>query len=140
MSEHLKDTRVANDYVFDNRLNPLYLEEDFKRDAHFDLAIPIKHLQNQKVGFAIAHGETKEIYFVGAGTSIKNGLSDNMNYIDLWRINRSSQNMPGLDEEGNTLEGFLILENPSSEILKAELGGGLIYWNGTEYAYFHQTC
>jgi hypothetical protein len=48
--------------------------------------------------------------------------------------------MPGLDEEGNTLEGFLILENPSSEILKAELGGGLIYWNGTEYAYFHQTC
>jgi hypothetical protein len=33
MSEHLKDTRVANDYVFDNRLNPLYLEEDFKGTA-----------------------------------------------------------------------------------------------------------
>ena len=137
----LKDTIVAKHYVFDNRLNPLYLEDDFNGDGHYDLAIPIRRIRSNKVGFAIIHGESNEVHIVGAGKHIKNSISDDMNYIDIWRVNRLKQNEPGLDETGDlNPEGKLMLENPSISIEKSELGGGLIYWNGEEYVYFHQTC
>lgn len=129
------------DYIFDNRLNPLYLEADFNGDGNLDIAIPIKQKKNENVGFAIIHGTTKEVYIIGAGTQIKNGLSDDMSYIDIWKINRNIINEPGLEEStGKGKKGELILKNPSLEIQKSEVGGGQIYWDGNEYAYFHQTC
>ena len=68
-------------------------------------------------------------------------MGDDQDYIDIWSINRERENEPGIEEEtGNGKDGILILENPSIGIAKSELGGGLIYWNGNEYAYFHQTC
>jgi len=137
----LKGKRFQNDYEFDNRLNPLYLEADFNGDNIIDIAIPIKQITSQKVGFAIIHGQTEEIFIIGAGTSIKNGLSDDMNYIDIWKVNREKINEPGLDENGNIDEnGPLLIKNPSLQIEKSEVGGGQIYWNGKEYVYFHQTC
>lgn len=64
-----------------------------------------------------------------------------MNYIDIWKINRNEINEAGLEENtGTGTKGELILKNPSLQIEKSELGGGLIYWDGMKYAYFHQTC
>ena len=129
------------DYEFDNRLNPLYLEADFNGDGQLDLAIPIKEIATQKVGFAIIHGQTREVYIMGAGTQMKKGLSDNMGYIDIWKVNRDRVNAPGLGPDGEVDDiGPLILDHPSLEISKSEVGGGLIYWDGQGYAYFHQTC
>jgi hypothetical protein len=139
--ELLNGIEFQEEYEFDNRLNPLYLEEDFNGDGNIDLAIPIKQKKTDKVGFAIIHGRTNEIFIVGAGTEIKNGLSDNMSYIDIWKINREKKNEPGLDENGEIdKNGPLILESPSMQVEKSDVGGGQIYWNGTEYVYFHQTC
>jgi len=140
--ENLLNGLVINqDYEFENRLNPLYLEADFNGDGKLDIAIPIKHTKTKKVGFAIIHGQTKEIHIIGAGTKVKNGLSDDMGYIDIWKVNREKVNEPGLEENTGTGEkGQLILKNPSLQIEKSEVGGGQIYWNGKEYAYFHQTC
>ena len=133
--------KIKEKYQIDNRLNPLYLEGDFNGDGHIDLAIPIKELESEKVGFAVIHGETNEIFIVGAGTKIKKGLSDNMNYVDIWKVNRNRKNEPGLDENGNIDKNEpLILKNPSIQIEKSEVGGGQVYWNGVEYEYFHQTC
>lgn len=140
-SELIDDLTINNEYKIENRLNPLYLEADFNGDGHLDIALPIRQVDTDKVGFAIMHGVTNDIYIIGAGTEIPNGLSDNMSYIDIWKVNRERTNGPGLEENTGTGEkGELILENPSLQIAKSEVGGGLIYWNGREYAYFHQTC
>ena len=133
--------RLKKKYLFDLRMNPMYLEDDFNGDGFIDLAIPIKEESTDKKGFAIIHGNTNEIFILGAGREMVNGLSDEQSYIDGWRINREKINHPGIEEEsGNGAEGELLLENNSIEIFKTEVGGGIIYWNGKTYAYFHQTC
>lgn len=132
---------LKQDYKIDNRLNSLYLEADFNGDGKLDIAVPIKQIKTEKVGFAIIHRQVNEIHILGAGTEIKNGLSDDMSYIDLWKVNVEKVNEAGLEENtGTGKNGELILENPSLQIEKSEVGGGQIYWNGNEYAYFHQTC
>lgn len=132
---------IEEKYRIDNRLNPLYLEEDFNGDGFYDLALPIIEIASEKVGFVIIHGNTNEIFIVGAGIVIEGANSDDLTYIDIWRINREKVNAPGLDENGDVNpEGPLHTLYPSLEILKSEVGGGLIYWTGEGYAYFHQTC
>lgn len=140
-SEVLNDLKIGKNYKVENRLNPLYLEEDFNGDGNLDVGLPIYEIKTGKKGFAIIHGKTLDVHILGAGTNFKNALSDDQDYIDIWRINRNKINEPGVEEEtGNGKNGELILNNPSVEIAKSELGGGLIYWNGSEYVYFHQTC
>ena len=137
----LNGLKIKDQFVLDNRMNPLYLEADFNGDGDFDIAIPIRNIDSHKVGFAIIHGKTNEIHIIAAGKKVKNALSDDMNYIDIWKINRNEIYEAGLEENtGTGTKGELILKNPSLQIEKSELGGGLIYWNGMEYAYFHQTC
>ncbi|WP_326984344.1 hypothetical protein VUJ46_07370 [Chryseobacterium sp. MYb264] len=115
--------------------------EDFNGDGYKDVVIPIAESKSHKKGFAVIHGKTFEVFILGAGKLFKNALGDNLDYIDSWKINRKKENEPGVDEEtGNGKDGMLILEHPSIEIEKSELGGGQIYWDGKEYAYFHQTC
>ena len=137
----LNGLELMDNYVFDNRLNPLYLEADFNGDGNYDIAIPIKNKANESLGFAIIHGKTNEVFIIGAGTKIQNALGDNLDYIDIWKVSRKKVNEAGLKENTGTGEkGELILKNPSIQIEKSELGGGQIYWNGKEYAYFHQSC
>lgn len=141
-SNFFLDTTFPEIYVFDDRLNPFYLEEDFNGDQHLDIAIAIREYRSGKLGFVIVHGQTFESFIIGAGVQIKNIWYDNMNEIDVWKINRNKENKPGLIEEEDIHfnKGPLILENPSIQIEKSELGGGQIYWDGKEYVYFHQTC
>lgn len=140
-SKIIKDLIINKSYKIENRLNPIYLEEDFNDDEILDVAVPIFEINSGKKGFAIIHGKTLEMYIIGAGKLVQNGLSDNMDYIDIWNINRKKINEPGVEEEtGNGEKGTLVLKNNSIEISKSELGGGLIYWNGKNYSYFHQTC
>lgn len=140
-SDFIKDLTINNEFKIESRMNPLYLEADFNGDGNLDLALPIRQIKTEELGFVIIHGATNEIHIIGAGTSIKNGLSDDLYYIDLWKVNHDKSNEPGLEENTGTGDkGELILENPSLQIEKSELGGGQIYWNGNEYAYFHQTC
>lgn len=141
-SQLLDELTILRQYTFDNRLNPLYLEDDFNGDGYLDIAFPILNKSNQKKGFAIIHGHTKQVFILGAGKKIKNGLidSDDLDYVDVWKINRKRTNLPGLGENPEGIPKKLILDTPSLEIKKTEVGGGLLYWNGSEYAYFHQTC
>lgn len=137
----LEKLNLQDEYLIDDRLNPFYLEADFNGDGHLDIALHVSHINSKKVGFAIIHGVTNEIHIIGAGNAIKNWQSDDLEYVDIWKINRRKINEPGLEEETGTGEkGELILDKPSLQIEKSELGGGQIYWNGKEYAYFHQTC
>lgn len=134
-SGRIKSMVINERYKVENRLNPLYLEDDFNGDGALDIVLPVFEIKTNKKGFAIIHGGTEEVFIVGAGQLVENALSDNQDYIDIWRINRNKVNEPGVEEPKT-----LILDVHSIEIAKSELGGGLIYWNGKAYAYFHQTC
>ena len=84
----------------------------------------------------IIHGNTGETFIIGAGQQHESMDFDELGWVDIWKVNRLKENKPGLEEE---IE-LLVLENPSIRIAQSELGGGLIYWKGETYAYFHQTC
>lgn len=141
-AEIISDFKIKDNYLLDPRLNPFYLEEDFNGDGILDIALPIKEISSKKLGFVIIHGGKNEQFIVGAGTLIKNSLGDDQSYIDVWKLNREKENTgTELDENGDLIESKpVLLDNPSINILKTELGGGLIFWNGTEYEYLHQTC
>ena len=140
MSNVINELTLNKSYKIENRLNPLYLEADFNGDGNLDIAVPIFEKNTDKKGFAIIHGKTFEVFILGTGRMFKNALGDNQDYIDIWGINRDKVNEPGVEEEtGNSDNGDLILANSSLKIEKSEVGGGIIYWNGNEYAYFHQT-
>ena len=141
-AEIISDYKIKGKYLLDPRLNPFYLEEDFNGDGILDIALPIKEISSDKLGFAIIHGGKQEMFIIGAGTLIKNALDDDQSYIDVWKLNREKENIgTEVDDKGDLIETQpVLLNNPSINILKTELGGGLIFWNGTEYEYLHQTC
>ncbi|UKN03737.1 hypothetical protein K6119_09560 [Paracrocinitomix mangrovi] len=139
----LKDLKIKDHYHYDHRMNPLYLEADFNGDSILDLAIPIKDDNTEKEGIAIIHGETLEVFIVGAGYRLKEDFGDNLNWMDIWQINRLENNLgTQIDESGDiSLEPTkLQLTTTSIYIAASEIGGGLIYWDGEKYSYFHQTC
>ncbi len=140
-SNILEESLLTDKFEFSSRLNPFYLEADFNGDGNNDVAIPISEIDTEKDSFAIIHGTINTIYIIGAGNKVKNALSDDLSYIDIWKVNRKKTNKPGLEENTGTGDkGELIIETPSLNIEKSEIGGGLMYWTGSEYAYFHQTC
>ncbi|TNE54744.1 MAG: hypothetical protein EP338_06295 [Bacteroidetes bacterium] len=132
----IKSGKISGKYVFDQRMNPLYLEADFNGGGELDIALPIKDPVSGKRGIAVYHSETKKIHILGAGVKSQYGVAEDLAYADIWKVNRDRENEAGLEEEG----GPLILEHPSIQIETSEIGGGQLYWNGKAYAYFHQTC
>lgn len=137
----MKELSQKKGVLFDSRLAPAYLQADFNGDGNLDISIPVKQIKSGKFGFVIVHGHSHAIHIIGAGTLVKNGLSDDLSDDDEWSVNHEKINEAGLEENtGTGKKGELILENPSLNIEKSGVGGGLIYWNGKEYAYFHQTC
>lgn len=135
----LKGIIIKDKYIIQSRLNPFYLEEDFNGDGTMDLAVAIKEIEGEKLGFAVLHGGKDECFILGAGVAFENGLSDDLDYVDIWGVNRDKVNEPGLDGEGGGLD-TLYLNNPAIRIEKSDLGGGTIYWKGNQYVYFHQSC
>ena len=138
----ISNGKISNKYEVDLRLKPIYIEEDFNGDKFDDIAFPIKELSAGKIGFVIIHGKTNKINIVGAGKMIKKALGDNMDYIDIWEVSKDKE-VTGTDEDenGDLIETPVIfLKFPAIRIEKSELGGGLIFWNGKEYEYLHQTC
>ena len=139
-AEIAHELMIEEKYRIDNRLNPMYLEEDFNGDGYYDIALPVIEISSEKAGFAIIHGKSNQIFIVGAGSLIEGLESDDLSYINIWRIDRDLDDIPR-DEQLETDELPLkYMFNLGIEILKSEVGGGLIYWTVKGYTYLHQTC
>ena len=92
--------------------------------------------ENGKRGFVIFHPNSKRFYIIGAGIIFnKEDNWDDMDWVDFWKVNTNRSNVPGIQGGNN-----LIINFDSIEITMDEVGGGLIYWDGEKYNYFHQTC
>ncbi|SMO92653.1 hypothetical protein SAMN06265379_11626 [Saccharicrinis carchari] len=127
---------LSEKYIIKNYINPKFLCSDFNGDGEKDIAVLVISKSNNKRGFVVMHGQTKATYVVGAGVVYDSADDwDDMNWVDKWEINTIRVNEPGIQEGDN-----LRLEYDSIRITKDEIGGGLIYWNGEKYDYFHQTC
>ena len=139
-AEIAHELMIEEKYRIDNRLNPMYLEEDFNGDGYYDIALPVIEISSEKAGFAIINGKSNQIFIVGAGSLIEGLESDDLSYINIWRIDRDLDDIPR-DEQLETDELPLkYMFNLGIEILKSEVGGGLIYWTVKGYTYLHQTC
>ena len=128
--------KLSEKYDVTDYIKPHYLISDFNGDNDQDIAILIINKQNKKRGFIIYHPNTNDFFVIGAGIIFNEADKwDDLNWVDNWQINNNKRNAPGIQGGSN-----LNLEFDSIEITKDEVGGGLIYWNGKKYDYFHQTC
>ncbi len=129
-------TELNENYEINPFIQPEYLIADFNGDGINDIAVLIKNKGNNKKGFIIFHPSTQEYFIIGAGVIFEEKDTwDDLNWVDKWRINKEKNNESGIQGGPD-----LILKFYSIEITKDEIGGGLIYWDGKKYKYFHQTC
>ncbi|WP_044210134.1 hypothetical protein [Flammeovirga sp. OC4] len=117
-------------------IQPHYLISDFNGDGVNDIAVLIVEKATDKRGFIVLHPNTNKFFIIGAGEVFNHEDQwDDLNWVNQWTINTTRSNEPGI-QEGPNLE----LKTDSIKIIKFDVGGGLIYWDGEKYNYFHQTC
>lgn len=124
--------RSLDDFVLTAHLNPYYLQGDFDGDGERDTAVLIKHKTNGKFGIGIFQSSTPQPVILGAGTPIGNG-GDDFNWMDAWRVQLRGPVQPGADETAPpSLRGDALL------VMKTEASSGLLYWAGSQYAWYQQ--
>lgn len=126
---HLYDLYAISDHI-----NPFYLRGDFNGDGKADYAVLTREKSTEKKGIVICHSSTHSIYVLGAGKPLKR--SDGYEYVDFrfdaWRVFGKQKVWKGQAEgPPPQLLGEAIL------IIWEEAGSGLIYWTGSNYAWYH---
>lgn len=127
---------IVDKYLIKPYLEHSYLISDFNGDQFNDIAVLIENKKTKSKGIIIHHFTDNTFHIIGAGQIYQ--LEDkwgDLNWVNKWKINTKRINEPGV-QGGQKLK----LTHDSIEIIKSEVGGGLIYWTGKKYAYFHQTC
>jgi phosphopantothenoylcysteine synthetase/decarboxylase len=120
------------------------LTGDFNGDNKTDFASIVKNKINQKTGVLIIHNSVNQEKFVfGAGKEIDN-MTD-LNWIEIFKIIPKGETVaPELvDEETGDLLGpdesqnFKLIGNGIYMSVTETHGGGIIFWNGKEYQWYH---
>jgi hypothetical protein len=116
---------------------------DFNGDLKPDVATLVKNKHNSKIGVLIVNHSNKEMYVFGAGKEIDN-MTD-LNWIEIFKtIPKGEIVVPELvDEETGDLLGpdesqnFKLIGNGIYMSVTETHGGGIIFWNGKEYQWYH---
>jgi len=126
------DKKLDTLYSFSYHLNPFYLRGDFNGDKINDIAIPIIEKKSNKIGIAIIHTGTKEVFIFGAGKRFTY-LTDDCKYLDIWSVDT-----PGVYK--SHWEKYSVkVKYEAINIGKFECSGGLLYWDGKKYNWYHLT-
>ncbi|MCF6358905.1 MAG: hypothetical protein L3J54_13980 [Draconibacterium sp.] len=120
------------------------LSGDFNGDNKMDFASIVKNKNNQKTGVLIIHNSLNEESFVfGAGREIDQ-MTD-LNWIDIFEtlpkgkivsptlIDEETGDIKGQDESKN----FKLIGNGIFMSVEESHGGGIIFWDGKEYKWYH---
>ncbi|MDE3743880.1 hypothetical protein [Maribacter polysaccharolyticus] len=120
------------------------LTGDFNGDNKTDFASLIKNKNNQKIGVLIIHNSKDQEKFVfGAGNEV-NQMTD-LDWIEVFEtlpkgevvsptlVDIETGDIIGQDESLN----FELIGNGIYMSVQESHGGGIIFWNGTEYEWYH---
>ena len=120
------------------------LTGDFNGDNKTDFASIVKNKINQKTGVLIIHNSVNQENFVfGAGKEIDN-MTD-LNWIEIFKIipkgevvapelvDNETGDLLGPDESQN----FKLIGNGIYMSATETHGGGIIFWDGKEYKWYH---
>jgi len=134
-----KDSNLSDSLELSSFVNPFYFEEDFNGDSFIDIAILVRHIDTNKYGILIIHGETQNYYLLGANSQFE--LIDDFSWIEIWKVFRGSLSYELTYKSNNDIEGTrkITVHNPCLEIIKLEASSGLIYWNGERYRWVQLT-
>ena len=120
------------------------LTGDFNGDNKTDFASIVKNKNNQNTGVLIVHNsENQENFVFGAGQEVDN-MTD-LKWIEIFKIIPKGEIVaPELvDEETGDLMGtdesqnFKLIGNGIFMSVTETHGGGIIFWNGKEYQWYH---
>jgi len=120
------------------------LKGDFNGDNKTDFASIVINKNNQKTGVLIIHNsDNQECFVFGAGKEVEN-MTD-LNWIEVFKILPKGEIVsPTLvDEETGDIIGqdesqsFKLIGNGIYMSVEESHGGGIIFWNGKEYQWYH---
>ena len=120
------------------------LKGDFNGDNKTDFASIVRNKINQKIGVLILHNSVNnEIYVFGAGKEVSE-MTD-LDWIEVFEILPKGEIVsPTLvDEETGDIIGqdesknFKLIGNGIYMSVEESHGGGIIFWNGKEYQWYH---
>uniref|UniRef100_UPI00404ADB92 hypothetical protein n=1 Tax=Flavobacterium sp. TaxID=239 RepID=UPI00404ADB92 len=120
------------------------LKADFNGDDKIDFAAVVKNKKNQKTGvLIIQNSENNENFVFGAGKEVDQ-MTD-LAWIEVFETLPKGQMVsPSLvDEETGDIIGqdesqnFKLIGSGLYMSVKESHGGGIIFWNGEEYKWYH---
>jgi hypothetical protein len=143
-TDTFKKKGLDRKYLLTSNWSPSFLQADFNGDAVQDLAVLILEKATKRKGILLLHGNTKEAFIFGAGTSLGAGGND-FQWADKWalytqktawetRFDKETGEMIGAKKVALTRPGILMEDYEDG----AALAGGIIYWNGKKYVWIHQ--
>jgi hypothetical protein len=117
---------------------------DFNGDNKMDFASIVKNTKNKKVGVLIINNSKNQESFVfGAGKEVDQ--MTNLNWIQIFEtlpkgkivsptlVNKETGDIIGQDENQN----FKLIGNGIYMSVEESHGGGIIFWNGKNYKWYH---
>jgi len=120
------------------------LKGDFNGDNKTDFASIVRNKNNQKIGVLILHNsENNESYVFGAGKQVSE-MTD-LDWIEVFEtlpkgeivsptiVDEEAGDIIGQDESKN----FKLIGNGIYMSVEESHGGGIIFWNGKEYQWYH---
>jgi hypothetical protein len=114
---------LQDDYALLRSVEPVVQRGDFDGDGRIDCAVLVRNRDDDKVGIVILHRRGGSPHILGAGHAFGNG-GDDWSWLGAWSI-MAGEKVPGRVAEG---KDALLVEKPES-------AGGIVYWNGTDYAW-----
>jgi hypothetical protein len=117
---------------------------DFNGDSKADFASLVKNKNSQKIGVLIIHNSKNQENFVfGAGKKVD--LMTDLNWIEIFKILPKGEivSPPIVDQETGDIirqdesQNFKLIGNGIYMGVKESHGGGIIFWNGKNYKWYH---
>jgi len=143
ISDSLRNKGLNSKFEFSPYISPSYLQTDLNGDGFPDFAILISEKRTGKKGVLLFPGHSAQYHVFGAGTKFGDG-SDDFKWANKWSVFTGKEAYQTQFSKGGDIIGGKVIKltHPCLSLTavedRAEIAGGLIYWNGVKYIWIHQ--